>query len=138
EALAAFWNRTIPIWEGHTRPALDDLVTAMETNSGDAVALAHAVVAFMGRVAVGFSPSSHGDQLVHEVTDGCTRATRGKPACIQQLGRLLLDEPNHIGVAKCLTQLSRFREDRIAGFETINVDYRWEYRDAIRLADFQD
>jgi len=138
EALAAFWNRTIPIWEGHTRPALDDLVTAMETNSGDAVALAHAVVAFMGRVAVGFSPSSHGDQLVHEITDGCTRATRGKPACIQQLGRLLLNEPNHIGVAKCLTQLSRFREDRIAGFETINVDYRREYSDAIRLGDFQD
>lgn len=138
EALAAFWNRTIPIWEGHTRPALDELIAATDARAGDAVAVAHAVVAFMGRVAVGFSPSSHGTQLVQEVSNGCTRATRGKPACIQQLGRFLLEEPNHIGVAKCLTQLSRFREDKVAGFETINVDYRREYRDAIRLADFQN
>lgn len=138
EALAAFWNRTIPIWEGHTRPALDDLITAVEESTGDAVAVARAMVAFMGRVAVGFSPSSHGDRLVREVGEGCTRAARGKPARLQQLGRFIIDEPNHVGVAKCLTQLSRFRQDGVSGFQTVNIDYRREYRDAIRLGEFQD
>jgi hypothetical protein len=138
EALAAFWNRAIPIWEGHTRPALDQLITTTEASAGDAVAIARAVVAFMGSVAVGFSPSSHGDRLVREVGEGCTRAARGKPFSIQQLARFIVEEPNHIGVAKCLTQLSRFQRDGISGFETINVDYRSEYRDAIRLGEFQD
>jgi hypothetical protein len=138
EALAAFWNRSIPIWEGHTRPYLDKLVTANEAAAGDPVAVAHAFVAFMGSVATGFSPSSHGNRLVQEVSEGCTSATRGKPAYIQKLAQLILDEPSHGGVAKCLAALSRFRRNRIAGFETINIDYRSEYRDAIRLGEFSD
>lgn len=138
EALAAFWNRAIPIWEGHTRPALDNLIATTEASAGDAVVIARAVVAFMGRVAAGFSPSSHGDRLVREVDEGCTSAARGKPACIQQLGRFILEEPNHVGIAKCLAQLSRFRRDGVSGFETVNIDYRREYRDAIRLGEFPD
>lgn len=138
EALSAFWNRAIPIWEGHTRPALDELIIATEQNAGDAVAVARAMVAFMGRVAVGFSPSTHGERLIREVGEGCAGAARGKPACIQQLGRFILEEPNHIGVAKSLTQLSRFRRDGVPGFETVNIDYRKEYQDAIRLGAFPD
>lgn len=138
EALAAFWNRAIPIWEGHTRPALDELITATEASAGDAIAVARALVGFMGRVAVGFSPSSHGDRLVREVREGCASAARGKPACIQQLGRFILEEPNHIGVAKCLAQLSRFRQDGVSGFETVKIDYRRAYLDAVRLGAFQD
>lgn len=138
EALAALWNRSIPIWEGHTRPALDQLITASEAADGDPVALARAFVAFMGSVATGFSPSSHGNRLVQEVSQSCMRAARGKPANIQQLARLILEEPDHKGVAKCLSTLSGFRRDRVAGFEAINIDYRSEYRDAIRLGDFAD
>lgn len=138
EALAAFWNRSIPIWEGHTRPALDGLVTATESAAGDAAALGDALVAFLGTVASGFSPSSHGNRFAQEVREGCTRAARGKPAYIQQLARLILDEPDHRGVAKCLDALLGFRRDGIPGFEAINIDYRNEYRDAIRLGDFAD
>lgn len=138
EALAAFWNRSIPIWEGHTRPALDRLVSANEAAAGDPVAIAHAFVAFMGSVATGFSPSSHGNRFVQEVSEGCTRTARGKPANIQQLARVILDEPDHRGVAKCLTTLSGFRRDRVPGFEAINIDYRSEYREAIRLGEFAD
>lgn len=138
EALAAFWNRSIPIWEGHTRPALDQLITASEAAAGDPVAIARAFVDFMGNVATGFSPSSHGNRFVQEVSQGCTGTARGKPAHIQQLARLILDEPDHRGVAKCLTTLSGFHRDRAAGFDAINIDYRSEYRDAIRLGDFDD
>jgi DNA helicase-2/ATP-dependent DNA helicase PcrA len=138
EALAAFWNRSIPIWEGHTRPALDALITASEAGVGDPVAVARTLVTFMGSVATGFSPSSHGNRLVQEVSEDCTRAARGKPAHIQQLARLILSEPNHTGIAKGLAALSCFRRDGVAGFETVNIDYRSEYRDAIRLGEFAD
>jgi DNA helicase-2/ATP-dependent DNA helicase PcrA len=138
EALAAFWNRAIPIWEGHTRPALDELIAATESSGANAVTIARALVAFMGRVATGFSPSSHGNRLVQEVSQGCTSTARGKPAHIQELGRFILDEPSHIGISKCLAQLARLRRERVSGFEAINIDYRSEFRDAIRLGEFPD
>ncbi|MEM0898881.1 MAG: UvrD-helicase domain-containing protein [Pseudomonadota bacterium] len=138
EALAALWNRSIPIWEGHTRPALDQLITAGEAADRNPVALANAFVEFMGSVATGFSPSSHGNRFVQEVSQNCSRTARGKPANIQKLARIILDEPDHNGVAKCLATLSDFRRDSAVGFEGIKIDYRSEYRDAIRLGNFAD
>ena len=138
QALAAFWNRSIPVWEGHTRTALDRLISVTDACPDDAVTVASALVTFLGEVASGFSPSSHGKRFVQEVSAGCTASTRGKPASIQQLSRCILNEPNHVGVSKCLALLSRFRQERVAGFEKIKVDYRSEYRDAIRLGEFTD
>lgn len=138
EALAAFWNRAIPIWEGHTRPALDDLMGVIDADAGDAVAVSRALVNFMGRVATGFSPSSHGNVLIQEVADGCLRKRRGKPARIQQLGRVILAEPNHRGVAKVLAQIAQFRQENVAGFDAIKIDYPREYREATRLGEFDD
>ena len=82
-SLRAFWNRRIPVWEGHTRDALSDLVLAISSNSDSPVPIIEAVVSFLGKVSVGFSPSSHGSQLVQEVRGGCTNKRRGKPALIQ-------------------------------------------------------
>lgn len=138
DALAAFWNRSIPIWEGHTREALGDLVSAIVARAGDAAGISTAVVNFLGKVAVGFSPSSHGNRLMQEVAEGCAGNARGKPALIQQLGQFILDEPDHIGVSKCLSRLSELRDSRISGFESINIDYPREFKDAIRLGEFAD
>ena len=135
-SLRAFWNRQIPIWEGHTRDALGDLVTAISSNTDNPAPIAEAVVGFLGNVAVGFSPSSHGNQLVQEVRDGCTKQRREKPAHIQDLGRFILDQPNHVGVAKCLHHLAELRDVQTPGFDKIKIDYRQEYRDAVRLSEF--
>lgn len=136
-ALRAFWNRKIAIWEGHTRDALGTLVNTV-TAAGEPVAISRAVVEFLGSVGTGFSPSTHGDRLIQEVTQGCTKKTRDKPAHIQALGRFLLDEPNHIGVGKCLKHLAHLGNDKVPGFNEIRVDHRSEYRDAVRLANFAD
>ena len=138
DALAAFWNRRIPIWEGHTRDALAELVKTASNQAGDAPALAEAITDFMGSVAVGFSASSHGDRFQQEVAEGCTGRARGKPASIQELGRHVVDEPNHVGIARCLGRLSELIEERVAGFDGIKIDHRREFRDAIRLGDFSD
>lgn len=136
--LRAFWFRTIPIWEGHTRDALGELVGTLSASAGDPKAVCQALVNFTGSVAAGFSPSSHGDRLMQEVAQGCTKVTRGKPALIQELGRFILQEPNHIGVANCLKHVEKLRNGQASGFETINIDYRSEFRDAMRLAAFND
>jgi len=138
DALAAFWGRRIPIWEGHTRDALDDLVGAIGAGAGDPLALSEALVTFLGRVAVGFSPSSHGNRLVQEVAEGCSATVRGKPAYIQELGQIILDEPDHRGVSRCLIRLSELIDQGISGFDTIKIDYRREYKEATRLMDYSD
>ena len=101
-----FFNRRIPLWEGHTRAGLEKLVDAIAAGQGDCAALAAAVVAFMGDVGKGFSPSAFGNRFEKEVADGCTRTCRGKPATIQELARFLVNEPDHCGVAKMLRRLS--------------------------------
>jgi DNA helicase-2/ATP-dependent DNA helicase PcrA len=138
KALRAFWNRTIPIWEGHTRDALGELVTTLTASAGDPNAVCQAVIGFIGSVATGFSPSSHGNRMAKEVAQGCTKATKGKPARIQDLGRFVLDEPNHVGAANCLKYLVKLKDNKVSGFETVKIDYRSEYRDAMRLADFAE
>ncbi|CAB3769472.1 helicase [Burkholderia sp. MSh2] len=135
-ALRAFWGRTVPIWEGHTREALGALVQTLRDGHGSAEVLAQGVITFMGSVAVGFSPSSHGDRLIQEVRAGAGRPTTGKPAHIQAIARCLLNEPTHIGVSKALSQISELVKEAASGFDTVKIDHGSEFRDAVRIGQF--
>jgi len=135
-ALRAFWWRSIPIWEGHTREALGALVQAVREGQGNAEKLAHGVIAFMGSVAAGFSPTSHGDRLIQEVLTGAARPTTGKPANIQTVARCLLRNPTHTGVSEALLTISTLVNERAAGFDTVKIDRRSELRDAVRIGQF--
>lgn len=135
-ALSAFWGRRIPVWEGHTRSALADLVQTTQTHKGDAEQLAHGVLKFASSIGSGFSASSHGDRLIREVRDGCSRPARGKPGNIQRLARHVLAAPDHQGVALALNELSSLVETNADGFGDIRIVNRIELRDAIRLKAF--
>jgi hypothetical protein len=130
-----FFYRRIPLWEGHTRAGLEKLVGALAAGQGDCVALAAAVVAFLGDVGKGFSHSAFGNRFEREVREGCTGNCRGKPATIQELARFLVAEPNHCGAAKMLRRLS---ELAVADddFTDVKIDYRKEFWEATRLGDF--
>ena len=54
----SFFNRRIPLWEGHTRSALERLVDAIGNGRGHCPALAAAVVIFMNEIGKGFSPTA--------------------------------------------------------------------------------
>lgn len=135
-ALRAFWWRSVPIWEGHTREALGSLVQTVGDGQGNAEALAQGVVAFMSSVAAGFSATSHGDRLVQEVRAGAIHPTIGKPANIQAVARCLLNNPTHAGVSEALSKICRLVEEGAAGFDTVKIDHRSELRDAMRIGQF--
>lgn len=135
-ALRAFWNRTIPIWEGHTREALAALIGVLRTQQGNAEALAEGLVAFVGAVAVGFSKSSHGDRLIEEIRNAARRPTTGKPANIQAIAQCLLADPSHTGAAAALDLIRTYIEAKAAGFDKVRLDLRTEFKDAIRIAQF--
>ena len=131
-----FFNRTITLWEGHTRFGLEKLVGTINTAQGDRVALAAAVVEFMNDVGKGFSPSTFGNIFEQEVREGCTKDRKGKPAAIQELARFLVADPSHRGVAKLLHRLSELRKTN-ADFSDIQMDCHKEFWDAVHLGNFE-
>ena len=136
KSLRAFFNRSVPLWEGYTRPGLDNLVEALNSSTGDRTALATAVVAFMGDVGKGFSPSAFGNRFKHEVQNGCFKKTTGKPALIQELAKCLVDDPSHRGVSAMLQRLDELKDSKGA-FTDVELDCRQEFYDAIRLGTFE-
>lgn len=131
----AFFNRRIPLWEGHIRSGLEKLVDSLLGSHGNRADLAAAVVTFMGAIGKGFSPSAFGDTFQQEVREGCTGKRRGKPAMIQELARFLVVEPDHHGVAKMLRRLSELKNTD-ADFANIEMDCHREFWEAIRLGGF--
>ena len=135
-SLCAFLGRRIPLWEGHTRTALEKLVTTMTEKNGDKDAIAAAVVQFMKDTGKGFSASAFGDRFQREVSEGCIKPTKGKPAGIQELARFVVSEPDHRGVAKMLRRLAALK-DTDAAFTEIKTDCHREFWDTIRLGGFE-
>jgi DNA helicase-2/ATP-dependent DNA helicase PcrA len=133
-ALLSFFNRRIPLWEGYTRYALDELAEAMKAAGDDCGGLGHAIVMFMGRIGVGFSPSAFGDAFEREVQERCARHRRGKPAKLQELARLLLTQPDHQGVSQVLRRIGVL-VGTDADFSGARVDCRREFWDAVHLGD---
>jgi hypothetical protein len=137
QALRSFFYRRVPIWEGHTRDALAALVAALQQGAGDAGAVVLALVNFMDEVSVGFTTTDYTKFLCSEVAAGCTKKRSLKPATLQMLGRLLLADPNHRGAAAFLHRLSQLIETDLK-FAPIKIDSPREFREAIRLGDFED
>lgn len=136
-ALRAFFGRQLPIWEGHVRESLATLVNEMQTHKGTAENIAQAVVTFLESVARGFSPSAFSNILLNEVCGRCVANRRGKPAILQELARIILDQPDHKGVARMLHRLSELINS-IPAFNTVKLDYYSEFWDAVRLGQFDD
>ncbi len=137
QGVSAFFNRRLPIWEGHMRDGLTKLVAAIGRENGNSTALAAATLEFIQAVCTGFSSSGFGNKFLAEVKDGCTAKRTKLPATLQSLGRHLLLEPNHRGVANLLRALSDCIKNDGA-FSDVKIDLVREYGDAIALGDFDD
>ena len=136
-AFRGFFDRRISLWEGHMRVGLEKLVSAIIAADGDCGKLGSAIVTFMDDIGKGFSPSAFGNAFEQEISDGCAKPRKGKPAAIQELARCLLENPNHRGVAAMLRRLAE-RKTSDPAFAEIEFDNYREFRDAIRLGDFSD
>ncbi len=135
--LRAFFFRRIPIWEGHVRDALSTLVVSCRAYDGNAVAITNAFVEFVQDISRGFSDSAYGKMLRNEVVGGCTTKRTKKPAKIQAIARLMVESPNHRGIARALTRLVDLVSTDNA-FGDINIDLWRELREATRLDQYDD
>ena len=129
--------RSVPIWEGHTREPLSKLVKCLTENSGNPLLVTSGALDFLYAVSVGFSKSSHGDRLIKEVVTECKQKTKGKPLLIQNLSRCLMLEPNHCGVSTLLSKLNSYIKDGEIGFESVVIDLKREFYEAINLGKYE-
>jgi DNA helicase-2/ATP-dependent DNA helicase PcrA len=136
-ALRGLFGRRLPIWEGHVRDNLSILIREIQKHSEDCQKIAAACIAFLESVTTGFSTSAYGKALLAEVVTGCNAKRRGKPATLQSLGRLILEQPNHRGASKFLAEVHRLTCSDPA-FRNIRIDRQLEFFDAIKLGDFAD
>jgi DNA helicase-2/ATP-dependent DNA helicase PcrA len=134
-ALRSFFDRRILLWEGYTRSALETFVHQLEQAAAPEQ-IAVAIMKFMEAVAVGFSPSEFGKRLGEEIADRCSKSTRGKPAMIQELGRLIIESPDHRGAARMLVRLHELTQSEFH-FRNVKLDCHREFWDAVRLGQFE-
>ncbi len=137
-SLRSFWNRKVPIWEGHTRDALSNLLGDTKSVDGDGIKAGEAFIKFMSSIATSFSASTHGNTLKDEIECGCAKERRGKPGNIQTLARFLLEEPNHVGISKAIGAVDQFIAGSAAGFADVKVDLKREFWEAQKLAQYDD
>ncbi len=130
--LNAFWGWRIPIWEGHTRDAMSNLLATCRRSAGNPVALGRALCTFLERVGKGFSATAYGNRLIQELETQCAKPSRGKPALIQSIARLILQEPNHIGVGAAINQIHQLIHTN-QHFGDIRIDLRQEFAEARRI-----
>lgn len=138
QSLRSFFNRRIPLWEGHTRDALDILVAAVTGGTGDAGAVASAVVDFMNAIGKGFSASAFGNTFVDEARAGCVRTRKGKALAIQQIARKIVEHPNHVGVGQALLGIRAMANAGDFGAGDIEIDCKSEFSDVVHLGRFAD
>ncbi|MFY4729874.1 ATP-binding domain-containing protein, partial [Nitrospira sp. BLG_2] len=136
-SLRSFFNRRIPLWEGHTRTSLERLMDVVHRGRGDPAIVARGVVEFMGNIGKGFSPSAFGDELEREAREGCRSKRRGKPAKVQELARFLVDNADHHGVARLLRRLWELKTTSDSDFADVEIDCYKEFWDAIHLGGFE-
>ena len=99
--------------------------------------MAQGLLTFLEGVATGFSRSSYGNCFCAEVASGCTVRRSGKPATLQALGKMVLEQPNHKGMAKVLRRLSELIQTDSA-FTAVKIDCPREFWDAVRIGEFDD
>lgn len=136
-ALRAFFNRRLPIWEGHVREALSTLAVHCVAHRGNAEALARGTLTFMGSIATGFSPTAFGNRFVLEAQQGCSKPCSGKPQHLQAMARHIVECPDHQGVARALDHLRSLAANE-AAFADVRVHRGREFAEAILLGRFED
>lgn len=136
-ALRAFFNRRLPIWEGHVREGLSTLAAHCMAHQGNAETLARGALTFIGSVASGFSPSAFGNRFVLEAQQGCLKPCNGKPQHLQAMARHIVECPDHRGVARALDYLRGLAANE-ASFAEVRVHHGREFAEAIQLGQFEN
>lgn len=133
----AAFNRSVPIWEGHTRGSLEKYIDKV-SDSTDIEKKLKEFILFVQNTTKGFSNSSFANRLRKEV-DNPTPKPGGKlPPKLKKMAQLILEKPNHHGFANAASYLRDLIRDKDPAFKSVQIDYPIEFSDLIKLSNFSD
>jgi hypothetical protein len=126
------FSRRIPLWEGHVRKNLEKFVDALIAGEGNRDAIAAALTDFVQATATGFTAAGYVSTLIEDVAEGCARRRNRSRASVQDLARLIVDAPNHVGASRVLERIAKD-----AAFKSIQLDCRREFYEAAQLGCYE-
>lgn len=97
--------------------------------------MASAFVDFVQTVAIGFTDSGFASVFRREVDESCTALRKQKSAKIQNIAKLIVESPDHRGVARALSALNDL-VNTDPQFRDIRLDLNREFRESARLAEY--
>jgi len=138
QSLRGTFRPRFPIWEGHTRNYLEKFIEALNDEEGDIASKTSAFVDCLKSLLVGFSGSSYGDRLTQEVMTPSNNP-RGKiPPQLKVMAEFIRTEADNIGFYKAAEHLKGLIIQNADGFSNLQIDYRSELDDLIKLKGYND
>ncbi len=138
KSLRGTFRPRFPIWEGHTRNYLEKFI---EDIKDEAVSLNIKALSFfvlLKNLLVGFDRGRYGDRLIREVT-APSKNPRGQiPPQLKLMAEFIHAEPGHIGFCKAAEHLKDLIIQNVDGFNNLQIDYRRELDDLIKLKAYSD
>lgn len=137
EHIRSYFGRQFPIWEGHTRQALEGFIDLVSSGSKveDKVT---GYIHFLSKTLTGFAPSRYGKRLAAEVGSPSANPKGAIPPELNRMAMMIRSDPSHVGFAQATQHLRTLITHRAVGFDTIHVDYPMELSDLVRLQTFDD
>lgn len=134
--LRATFRPRFPIWEGHTRNHLEQLVQVLVEAEGDLDTQATAFLNYLQGVIVGFNNSTYGNRLIQEIETPTNKPKGVIPPQLKVMAELIRAAPNHIGFSNAADYLRTLITQGADGFSNLHIDYRRELDDFIKLKDY--
>ena len=138
QSLRGSFRPRFPIWEGHTRNYLEKFIEVLKVNEEDLENCTLAFVECLKSLLVGFSNNKYGNRLMEEVQTP-TDKPRGKiPPQLKVMAAFIRTEPSHVGFSRAAEHLKELIIQKTDGFSEINIDYKRELDDLIKLKGYDD
>ncbi len=134
--LRSTFKSRLPIWEGHTRPALEGFVNALSTQPSLVDAM-NSFIEFLKSVLTGFT-ANFSRRLVKEFKDPTANPKGVIPPHMKTMAEFVQSESNHVGFARAAEHLRLLIRGSEGPFSKIRIDFPWELNDLIELQSFAD
>lgn len=138
QSLRGTFRPRFPIWEGHTRNNLEKFIEVLNQEEENLDAKVSAFVACLKSLLVGFSSGRYGDRLVQEVIAPSANPRGQIPPQLRMMAEYIRTKPNHIGFSIAAEHLKGLITQGADGFTDLDVDYKREFDDLIKLKGYDD
>jgi DNA helicase-2/ATP-dependent DNA helicase PcrA len=134
---SAFPWLQVPIWEGHTRKALDALVSVLSRNESSEEERARAYIEFLKSCFTGFT-ARFADVLLRQAINPLPRLKGQLPPLLEEIAAEIRAGFDHRAFAQATKLLQNFVNGNVAPFDNLTILHPVELRELTKLSEYED